>query len=48
MLVWQVADGYFHSIDLHNHIGVLRVQVNITTSAEITMFFVFLLLSMYG
>lgn len=31
MLVWQVVDGYFHSIHLHKHVGV---QVNITTSAE--------------
>lgn len=30
MLVWQVADGYFHSIHFHKHVVV---QVNITTSA---------------
>lgn len=34
MLVRQVVDGYFHSIDLHNHVSVLWVQVNITISAE--------------
>lgn len=34
MLVWQIGDGYFHSIDLHDHSSVLWVQVNIT-SAEI-------------
>lgn len=33
MLVWQVVDGYFHSVDLYNHVIVLRVEVNITTSA---------------
>ena len=41
MLVWQVVDGYFHSVDLHDHVGVLRVQVNITTSAEMKMLFSF-------
>lgn len=34
MLVWKVVDRYFHSIDLHNHVSVPRVQVNITTRAE--------------
>lgn len=34
MLVWKVDDGYFHSIDLHNHVSVLWVQVNITANTE--------------
>lgn len=34
MLVWQVDDWYFHSIDLRNHFTVLRVQVNITAGTE--------------
>lgn len=38
MLVWQVVDWYFHSIDLHNHVSVLRVQINITTRTEMKMF----------
>lgn len=34
MLVWKVDDGYFHSIDLHNHVSVLGVQVNIAANTE--------------
>lgn len=37
MLVRQVIDGYFHSIDLQNHLSVLPVQVNITKSTEMKM-----------
>lgn len=36
MLVWKIDDGNFHSIDLHNHVGVLWVQVNITANTEMT------------
>ncbi len=39
MLVWQVVDGYFHSIDLHNDVSVLRIQVNITKSANMRILF---------
>lgn len=46
MLVGQVVDGYFHSIDLHNHVSVFRVHVNITTSAEMKMLFSFVSLWM--
>lgn len=34
MLVWQAADGHFHSVHLHNHISVLWVQVNIASGPE--------------
>lgn len=46
MLVWQVVDGYFHSIDLHDHVSVLGVQINITVSAERKMVFSFVSLWM--
>ena len=29
MLVGQVADGELHAVNLHNHVVVLGVQVNI-------------------
>lgn len=36
--VWEAGEGYVHFVDLHEHFMVLLVQVNITASAEKTMF----------
>lgn len=41
MLVWQVVDGYFHSIDLHCHIPIHKVQVNIAASGKRKILFSF-------
>lgn len=32
VLVWQVVDGYVHSIDFHHHVTILRVQINISAA----------------
>ena len=35
MMIWQVVEGDFNSINLHHHYAVLGVQVDITDETQL-------------